>query len=63
MVRFLLTGGVIGVLLGLFLSVIGPPVPNTSPTQELIVMAFTIGALGTLLAAIAYLVAERISSR
>ena len=63
MVRFLLTGGVLGVLLGLLLAVVGPPVPNASPSQEMIAMAVVLGLLGTLLAAIGYLVAERISSR
>lgn len=63
MVPFLVTGAVVGIIVGLLLATFGPDAPNASPSQELIVMAVPGGLLGGLLGAICYLLVERYSER
>lgn len=63
MVPFLVSGAVVGTIVGLLLAYFGPPAPNASPAQELIVMAVPGGLLGGLLGGICFLLAERFSDR
>lgn len=63
MVPFLVTGALIGLVIGLALAYYGPPSPTASPAQEMIVMAVPGGLFGGLLGAIAYLLVERFASR
>lgn len=63
MVPFLVTGALIGLVIGLALAYFGPPSPTASPAQEMIVMAVPGGLFGGLLGAIVYLLVERYASR
>ncbi len=63
MVPFLVTGALIGLVVGAVLAYLGPPSAYASPMQEMIVMAVPGGLIGGLLGGIAYLVAERFSTR
>ena len=63
MVPFLVTGALIGLVVGVLLAFFGPPSPYASPAQEMIVMAFPGALVGGLLGAILYLLAERFVTR
>lgn len=63
MVPFLMTGALIGLVVGLLLAYYGPPSPYASLAQEMIVMAFPGALVGGLLGGIFYLVVERFSGR
>ncbi|WP_109471567.1 hypothetical protein [Ornithinimicrobium cavernae] len=60
---FLLTGAVIGLIIGTFLAVTGPDAPTASASQELIAVAGPGGLLGGLLGGVVYLLVERYSTR
>lgn len=63
MVPFLLTGAIIGLIIGVALAVTGPPAPLASPGQEIIGMGVPGALFGGLLGGVVYLVAERFASR
>lgn len=63
LVRFLVVGGLVGYVLGSLLGWLGPDAPDSSVTQEIILLGSVGLLLGVLLAAIAYLVADKVSDR
>ena len=63
MVPFLISGALLGFVLGGVLSLVGPDSGRASAAQELISVAVPLMLLGCLLGAILYLVAERFSGR
>ena len=63
MVRFLVVGGLVGWVLGSLLGWLGPDAPGSSLLQEMILLGSVGLLLGVLLAAVAYLVADRRSTR
>jgi hypothetical protein len=63
MVPFLATGAVIGLVIGVVLSVSGPTSQVASPGQELIVMGGAGALVGGFIGAVLYLIAEWSSLR
>lgn len=63
LVRFLVSGAVIGALVGGAIGYLGPDAPSSSLLQEVILLAATGAIVFLLLAAILYLLADRRSSR
>ncbi|HKJ11138.1 MAG TPA: hypothetical protein VJ976_01985 [Ornithinimicrobium sp.] len=63
MVPFLVTGALIGLILGVVLSVSGPSSQVASPGQEVVVMAGAGALVGGFVAAVLYLIAEWSSLR
>lgn len=60
---FLVVGAVIGLLVGGVMGYLGPDAPGSTLLQEVILLAATGALLGGFLAAIVYLVADRVSLR
>ncbi len=60
---FLVTGAVIGLLLAVFVALLGPDAPNASPTQELILLGLLGALLGGLSSSVLYLLVERRTGR
>jgi hypothetical protein len=63
LVRFLVVGGLVGYVLGSVLGWLGPDAPDSTPLQEIVLLGSVGLVLGLLLAAIAYLVADKVSDR
>jgi H+/Cl- antiporter ClcA len=63
MVPFLVTGALIGMVIGVVLSLLGPSSQVASPGQELIVMAGSGALVGGFVGAVLYLIAEWSSLR
>ena len=63
LVRFLVVGGLVGYILGSLLGWLGPDAPASTTLQEIILLGSVGLVVGVLLAAIAYLVADRMSDR
>ncbi|MCK0110603.1 hypothetical protein MWU75_00390 [Ornithinimicrobium sp. F0845] len=63
LVPFLVTGALVGLVVGVLLAVTGPDAPNASPAQEVIAIGLPGALLGGLLGGIVYLLAERFSGR
>ena len=63
LVRFLVSGAVIGALIGGAIGYLGPDAPNSSLLQEVILLAVTGAIICLLVAAVIYLLADRRSSR
>lgn len=63
MVRFLVVGGLVGYALGSLLGWLGPDAPGSNLLQEMILLGSVGLLVGVLLAAVAYLVADRRSAR
>lgn len=60
---FLVLGAVLGLVLGGLVGLLGPDAPGSSALQEVILLS-TIGSIfGGFLGAVAYLVADRLSTR
>lgn len=60
--RFLMTGAIVGFVLGGLVGYLGPDAPNSSLTQEVILLGFIGALVFALLASVAYLIADRRSS-
>jgi uncharacterized protein YcfJ len=60
--RFLVTGAVIGALIGGAIGYLGPDAPNSSLLQEVILLAVTGAIVFLLLAAVLYLLVDRRSA-
>lgn len=63
MVRFLVVGGLLGYVLGSLVGWLGPDAEGSSTLQEIILLGSVGLIFGVLLAAVAYLVADKVSSR
>lgn len=63
LVRFLVVAGLVGYVLGSLVGWLGPDAPASSALQEIILLGSVGLLLGVLVGAIAYLVADRRSSR
>jgi hypothetical protein len=63
MVPFLLTGAVLGLILGALIAYVGPDAPSAGPAQEIIALAVPFGLLGGLLGGIVFLLVERFTVR
>lgn len=63
LVPFLVTGALVGVIIGAVVDYLGPDAPRASAGQEFIAVVGPLGLLGGLLGAIAYLLVERFSGR
>lgn len=63
LVRFLMTGAILGFAVGGLIAVLGPDAANRSPLQEVILLGLVGVLFFGLLAAVAYLVADRRSAR
>jgi integral membrane sensor domain MASE1 len=62
LVRFLVTGAVIGGVIGAVIAYLGPDAPSSSLLQEVILLASTGALLAALLASVLYLLADRRST-
>ncbi len=63
LVPFLLTGALIGLIIGGVLALTGPDAPMAGPSQELMAIAVPGALLGGLLGGVVYLLVERHSRR
>ena len=59
MVPFLLTGALLGFLLGVFIAYVGPDAPNAGPAREIIALGLPFGLIGGLLGGVVFLLVER----
>lgn len=60
---FLLTGAILGFVIGAVVAYLGPDAPRASAGQEFIAVAGPLGLFGGLLGGIVYLLVERFSDR
>jgi len=63
MVPFLVSGALIGLVIGVVVSITGPSSQVASPGQELVVMAGSGALVGGFIGAVVYLIAEWSSLR
>lgn len=63
LVPFLVTGALLGVIIGVVVDYLGPDAPRASAGQEFIAVVGPLGLFGGLLGGVVYLLVERFSDR